>query len=122
MKQKLKQICKTILLAVGNPRFLICFFLAWMITNGWCYVFIGLGTKLGIGWMTAVGTAYAGILWFPGTPEKILTLTISLFLMKCLFPNDERTLKLLHDEKEKLIAHHRAKKQAKQDKNKPAAE
>lgn len=121
MKEKFKQISKTILRAIGNPAFLICFFLAWMITNGWCYVFIGLGTKLDIGWMKAVGTAYAGILWFPGTPEKILTLTISLFLMKRLFPNDERTLKLLRDEKEKLKAHHRAKKQAKQDKNNPAA-
>lgn len=121
MKEKLKHFCKVFFRAVSNPRFLLCFFLGWMITNGWCYVFIGLGGILGIRWMTVVGAGYAGILWFPGTPEKIITLAISIFLMKRLFPNDERTLKLLHDEKEKLKAHHEAKKQEKQHKNKPAA-
>lgn len=121
MKEKLKHFCKVFFRAVSNPRFLLCFFLGWMITNGWCYVFIGLGGILGIRWMTVVGAGYAGILWFPGTPEKIITLAISIFLMKRLFPNDERTLKLLHDEKEKVKAHHEAKKQEKQNKNKPAA-
>lgn len=121
MKEKLKHYFKVFFRAISNPRFLICFFLGWMITNGWCYVFIGLGRTLHIRWMTAVGAGYASILWFPGTPEKLLTLTIAIYLMKFLFPNDERTLKLLHDEKEKLKAHHKAKKQAKQDKNKPAA-
>lgn len=87
-----------------NPRLLLCFGIAWMITNGWCYVFILLGTWLGIGWMLAVGTAWAGILWLPFTPEKVVTLIIAIFLLRLIFPGDEKTLKLLHEEKQKLQA------------------
>lgn len=87
-----------------NPRLLLCFGIAWMITNGWCYVFILLGTWLGIGWMLAVGTAWAGILWLPFTPEKVVTLIIAIFLLRRIFPGDEKTLKLLHEEKQKLQA------------------
>lgn len=87
-----------------NPRPLLCFGIAWMITNGWCYVFILLGTWLGIGWMLAVGTAWAGILWLPFTPEKVVTLIIAIFLLRRIFPGDEKTLKLLHEEKQKLQA------------------
>ena len=85
-----------------NPRLLLCFGIAWMLTNGWCYVFILLGTWLSVGWMLAVGTAWAGILWLPFTPEKIITLIIAIFLLRLLFPGDEKTLKLLHEEKQKL--------------------
>lgn len=85
-----------------NPRLLLCFGLAWMITNGWCYVFILLGTWLGISWMLVVGSAWAGLLWLPGTPEKLVTLLIAIFLLRLLFPGDEKTLKLLHEERQKL--------------------
>ncbi len=85
-----------------NPRLLLCFGIAWMLTNGWCYVFILLGTWLSVGWMLAVGTAWAGILWLPFTPEKIITLIIAIFLLRLLFPGDEKTLQLLHEEKQKL--------------------
>ena len=87
-----------------NPRLLLCFGIAWMITNGWCYVFILLGTWLDVGWMLAVGTAWAGILWLPFTPEKVVTLIIAIFLLRLIFPGDEKTLKLLHEEKQKLQA------------------
>lgn len=85
-----------------NPRLLLCFGIAWMITNGWCYVFILLGTWLRTGWMLAAGTAWAGVLWLPFTPEKIVTLIIAMFLLRWLFPGDEKTLKLLREEKQKL--------------------
>ena len=87
--------------------------MAWMVTNGWCYVFMFLGTWWKLSWMLAVGTAYAGFLWFPFTPEKLVTLAIAIWLLKRLFPQDEKTLKLLHEEKQKLhdaIARRRAKK------------
>ena len=100
--QKIKRWLKKWLGFFLNPHFLLCFGLAWLITNGWCYVLIALGGCLKIGWMLAVGTAYAGFLWLPGTPEKLVTLAISLFLLKRLFPGDEKTLKLLHEEREKL--------------------
>ena len=94
-----------------NPRLLLCFGIAWMITNGWCYVFILLGTWLNIGWMLAVGTAWAGVLWLPFTPEKLITLIIAIFLLRLLFPGDEKTLALLHEEKQKLYAKWRARRQ-----------
>lgn len=75
-----------------NPRLLLCLFLAWMITNGWSYILFGLGTFLGIGWMQWLGGAYMSLLWLPFTPEKLVTLVIALFLLKRLFPQDERTL------------------------------
>ena len=92
---KLIKKCVSFLL---NPRFLICFLAGWIITNGWCYIFVALGAYFGINWMLAVGTAYMSFLWTPFTPEKILTLIIAIFLLKLLLPNDEKTLKVLENE------------------------
>lgn len=78
----LKKLC--------NWRFLICFGIAWMITNGWCYVFIGLGTWLKIKWMLSIGTSYLAFLWMPWTPEKLLTIPIAIFLLKILFPKQKK--------------------------------
>ena len=77
---------------IFNPRFLLCFGIAWFITNGWSYIMLGAGTYLGIGWMITVSGAYLAFLWIPFTPEKIITVTIAMFLLKLLFPNDEKTL------------------------------
>ena len=87
-----------------NPRLLLCVFIAWMITNGWSYVFTAVGAATGIHWMTAVGAAYMGFLWFPFTPEKLVTLIIAIFLMKLFFPKDEKTLGVLIEEYQKLKA------------------
>lgn len=95
MKEKVKRIIKKVIQFLLNPRFLLCFGLAWMITNGWCYVFVGVGTIYEIGWMFAVGTAYLAFLWLPFTPEKIVTVFISIALLKWLFPKDEKTLAVL---------------------------
>ena len=84
-----------------NPRLLFCFGLAWLVTNGWAYIMLGLGTWLCIPWMMAVGGGYLALLWIPFTPEKIITVTIALVLMKLLFPNDEKTLGLLRELYEK---------------------
>lgn len=77
---------------VLNPRFLLCFGLGWLITNGWAYILLGIGTLLGVGWMIAVSSAYMAFLWFPCTPEKLVTLLIAIFLLRKLFPRDRRTL------------------------------
>ncbi len=80
-----------------NPRFLLCFGMAWMLTNGWAYAAFGLGTLLKNGWLLRIATAYLAFLWFPFTPEKIVTVTIAAFLLRWLFPEDEKTLKVLKD-------------------------
>ncbi len=83
-----------------NPPFLLCFGVAWIITNGWSYICFAIGTFFGIGWLIAVSAAYMAFLWFPFTPEKIVTVTISIFLLKKLFPNDKRTLQRLYNIKD----------------------
>lgn len=103
MKEKLKKI----LWFFANPKLLLCLGIAWMITNGWSYIFVAVGTALGIGWMAAVGGAYLTFLWVPFTPEKILTVIIAIFLLRKLFPNDEKTLKILIDLFEKVKASER---------------
>jgi hypothetical protein len=78
-----------------NPRLLLCVGLGWLITNGWAYILLALGTALRVGWMIAVSTAYMAFLWFPFTPEKIFTLVIAIALLRLLFPHDRKTLKRL---------------------------
>ena len=74
-----------------------------MITNGWSYVMLALGSLLGIKWMIAVSGAYIAFLYLP-SPEKIVTLAIAMFLLKRLFPNDEKTLGVLREMKDKIKA------------------
>jgi adenylate kinase family enzyme len=96
--QKLLHIVRRVLVFFLNPRLLLCFGLAWMITNGWAYLFLTLGAILGIPWMAAVGGAYAALLWLPFTPEKIITIPLAILLLRLLFPNDKATLAVLEAE------------------------
>ena len=106
MKEKIKKIVLFIL----NPKLLLCVGIAWMITNGWSYAFLALGAWFDIGWMAAVGSAYMTLLWFPFTPEKILTGIIAIFLLKTIFPKDERTLGILLGLHKKVMEKHKARK------------
>lgn len=78
-----------------NPRLVLCLAISWLITNGWAYVFIFIGTHLNISWMLKVGAAYIAILWSPLCVEGILTVAISIILLKLLFPDDRDTLSVL---------------------------
>lgn len=118
--QSIMQRVKRLLAFFLNPRLLLCFGIGWMITNGWCYLFIFFGARYGIRWMTAIGGAYAAFLWFPFTPEKIVTVAIAIFLLRLLFPHDQITLAVLQKElrntKEAfvcMLARRKAKKAAK---------
>ena len=93
MKKKLKGFLQFI----GNPRLLFCIAVAWIITNGWSYVLFGLGTWLGIPWMTAVAGAYLTWLWLPVSPEKLATFAIAIALLRWLFPDDQKTLAVLRE-------------------------
>ena len=91
MKDKLKKVIRFI----TNPRLLLCVAIAWLITNGWSYILFGVGSYFGIHWMTAVAGAYIAFLWLPISPEKIVTFTIAIALLRLLFPNDQKTLAVL---------------------------
>ncbi len=97
-KEALKMKLKRLLKLIFNPKLLLCLGIAWMITNGWCYLFTFFGVYFEINWMAAVGAAYAGLLWLPFTPEKILTVLIAIGLLQLLFPQDKNTLAVLKEE------------------------
>ena len=103
-KQKLKRFCKKALMLIFNPRFLLCFGIGWIITNGWCYIGATLGAYFDIKWLAAISAGYMALLWVPFTPEKLITTAIAIVLLRFLFPNDEKTLGLLRE------MHHSAKK------------
>ncbi len=118
VKEKLKRILKTVWEFLVNPRLLLCFVAAWMITNGWSYVLLVLGTWLEIKWMMAVAGAYLAFLWLPISPEKVVTVAITIALLRWWFPNDTRTLGKLKAMREKLRLkkeEHKQKKEQKKD-------
>ncbi len=104
---------KSILQFITNPRLLLCVAIAWMITNGWSYVLMAVGTWLKITWMQAVAGAYLAFLWLPVSPEKLVTFAIAIVLLKKLFPNDEKTLAVLKRfrQKAKEVIDNRKRKQ-----------
>lgn len=105
MKKLDGSVLKSLFRFFANPRFLLCFGIAWIITNGWCYILLAVGTALGKSALCAVAAGYMAFLWLPFTPEKLITLAISIGLLKLFFPKDEQTLgvlkELLHKANEK---------------------
>lgn len=77
-----------LLKVLTNPKMLLTFGIAWMITNGWSYLFVGFGMAFHLDWMLGVGSAYQAFLWFPFTAEKVVTVAIAIILAKWLFPKD----------------------------------
>ena len=89
-----------------------------MITNGWAYIFIIIGTTFEINWMAYVGTSYIAILWLPITPEKLITIPLAMLFQKIFFKNDEKTKRILKDmssELKKDIEHFKEKIRNKKD-------
>ena len=80
----------SLLIIFTSPKILLTFGIAWMITNGWSYLFVGFGIAFDIKWMLVVGSAYQTFLWLPITPEKIITVAISIWLGKLFFPKDDK--------------------------------
>ena len=71
---------KTYISPFLNWRILIIYVPIWFIMSGWTYLFIYLGTKHHISWMLASGTFWATLLWLPITPEKLITIPLTLFI------------------------------------------
>ena len=115
---KMREKIKKFIGFFANPRLILCFGLAWIITNGWSYIVFSLGTWLGIEWMQAVGGAYLAFLWLPVSPEKIVTLAISIVLLRFFFPNDQKTLAVLKDMRSNVKAEVAKLKRKRQEKKK----
>lgn len=87
------QRIKTVIHLLLNWRFLICFGIAWLITNGWSYLLLGVGLWTDTAWMIAVAGTYLAFLWLPISPEKAVTCAIALVLVRFLFPRHQAALK-----------------------------
>ncbi len=99
--KRLKEIVKKWIRFLINPRLLLCFGIAWIFTNGWSYILFAIGTYFSISWLVAVSGAYMAFLWLPFTPEKIITVVLSIVLLRFLFPKDQKTLAVLIEMREK---------------------
>ena len=75
----LKKI-KTYIAPFLNWRILVIYVPIWFLMSGWTYLFIYFGTRHHVGWMLAAGTFWATILWLPITPEKLITIPLTLYL------------------------------------------
>ena len=111
---KLKQNLKKTLQFIANPRLLLCWLVAWVITNGWSYILFGIGTYYEIEWMIGVAGADLAVLGRPISPEKLVTAAIDSALLRWLFPSDQKTLAVLRGwyEKAKAAVHTRREKKA----------
>lgn len=76
-----------------NWRFLVCFGIGWMITNGWSYLAFGIGVWLNSKPLITIGGAYLAFLWLPISPEKVVTFAIGFFLVRRLFPKHYHSLR-----------------------------
>ena len=112
--EKLRHNLKKTLQFIANPRLILCWVIAWIITNGWSYVLFGLGTYFEQEWMIALSGAYLAFLWLPISPEKLVTCAIAIALLRWLFPGDTKTLAVLHRwyEKAKAAIHARRERKA----------
>ncbi len=104
MKSENRKKWKAWLGALTNPRLLFCLAVGWFLTNGWSYCALGVGVYFEIDWLRNLATVYLGLLWLPGTPEKILTVGIAIALLQLWFPSDTRTLALLKAKQKQLFA------------------
>ena len=71
---------KTYISPFLNWRILVIYLPIWFLMSGWTYLFIFLGTKHHISWMLAAGTFWATLLWLPITPEKLITIPLTLLI------------------------------------------
>lgn len=84
----IKEKLHTIVRFLTNPHTLICYGIAWIITNGWSYLALVVGLMCRWKWLYGVAGTYLTILWIPGTPEKLVTALIALWLLRRLYPRD----------------------------------
>ena len=92
--KKFKKLLKHLFIYIKpflNWRFLICFMIPWMITNGIWYIGAFIGVKLEIRWMAILCSSYLVWLYNPLACEKLLIIPIALWLCKILFKNHEKT-------------------------------
>ena len=111
METQLKKFFRwlwTYLKPFTNWRFLICYGLAWFLTNGMWYVIAGMIPVFIVPipitpiswmplWLVNFARAYIVFLYLPFTPEKLVTIPLAIFLLVKLFKNHNKTRVQLDD-------------------------
>jgi hypothetical protein len=94
---------KLFLKFIFNWRFALSFGIAWMITNGWAYICLGIGLWFDIKWLAGIAGSYTAILYLPFTAEKLITIPLAILICKILFPKQKKVQDQLNEllEKEK---------------------
>lgn len=81
-----------------NWRFLISYFIPFMLVNGWAWIGFFLLPIIGSNWFTIASSTWLGILWLPATPEKLITIPAAIFIHTKLFgKKDPKTRQQLDD-------------------------
>lgn len=115
MRDKLKAFLLKIRDYLLNPHLVLCFTVAWIITNGWAYIALVIGRKFGIRWLAVLAGTYLAVLWSPFCAEGIVTCIIAVFLLRLIFPDDDKTMAVLKDMSSKArqqVRHIRKKKKS----------
>ena len=87
-------------------RILVCYLPFWFIFTGWTYVALAIGNT----WWKTISGVWLGIMWMPFAPEKLITIPLTIWLHKKLFPNRATTALDSILEKEKASVRGRNKK------------
>lgn len=82
-------------------RIIVCYLPFWFLASGWAWLF----SIIGKGWIRGIAISWLAILWLPCCPEKVVTIPLSIWLHKKLFPKHSIPTTLtetLNKEKSKL--------------------
>ena len=81
-------------------RILVIYLPIWFLASGWSMV----GIAIGKGWFKAVSISWQAFLWTPICPEKLVTIPLTIWLHKKIFPNHSTANldNILKQEKNKL--------------------
>lgn len=64
-------------------RILIIYIPIWFVISGWSMV----GIAIGHSWFRTVSISWQAFLWMPFCPEKLVTIPLTIYLHKKIFPN-----------------------------------
>lgn len=68
-------------------RILICYMPFWFLFTGWTYIALAIGNA----WWRAASGVWLAWMWMPWCPEKLITIPLTIWLYKKLFPNRATT-------------------------------
>ena len=84
-RQEIKELIKKLWIKIKpfmTWRILVCYLPWWGLASGWAYFCAAFCH----GWLRAVSITWLAILYMPWCPEKVVTIPLTIWLHKKLFP------------------------------------